>query len=114
MSVRKKGRRKITVNEISYVWYVKPDNDSPFHILNIISEDKSFIISCPLKTNTPYVISKGTAFQNKQTNGCWKRYLLPFHIPERITPGFISKVILWATQDEQAVEVAWNKNKIPV
>ena len=114
MSVRTKGRRKIIVNEKSYVWYVKLDDDSPFHILNIISEDKKFIISCPLKTNTPYVISKGLVFQDKQTDGHWERYMLPFHIPEIITPKFISEVILWATQGEQAVKIAWNISDVPV
>lgn len=114
MSVRTKGRRKIIVNEKSYVWYVKLDDDSPFHILNIISEDKKFIISCPLKAKVPYVISKGLVFQNKQSDGHWERYLLPFRIPEIITPQFISKVILWATQGEQAVKIVWNRSNIPV
>ena len=114
MSVSTKGRRKIIVNEKVYVWYVKPDDDSPFHILNIISEDKKLIISCPLKIKTPYVISKGSMFQDKQTAGYWERYLLPFSIPEIITPQFISEVILWATQGEQTVKVAWNTINIPV
>ena len=114
MSVRKKGRRKIIVNKESYVWYIKLDDESPFHILNIISEDKKLIISCPLKTNTSYVISKGLVFQGKQTDGCWIRYLLPICIPEIITPQFISEVILWATQGERAVKIVWDMNNFPV
>ncbi|MBD5470448.1 MAG: hypothetical protein HDR19_04885 [Lachnospiraceae bacterium] len=114
MGVSTKRRRKIIVNEKSYVWYIKPDDDNPYNILNIISEDKKFIILCPLKTNTSYIISKGLVFQNKQTRGCWERYLLPFCIPEMITPQFITKVILWSTQGEQAVKVAWNIYNIPV
>lgn len=114
MSVGKKGRRKIIVNKESYVWYIKLDDESSYHILNIISEDKKIIISCPLKTNTPYVISKGRVFQGKHTEGCWNRYLLPFCIPEIITPHFISEVIQWATQGKQAVKVIWDMSDFPV
>ena len=53
-------------------------------------------------------------FQDKQTAGYWERYLLSFCIPEIITPQFISEVILWATQGEQAVKVVWNTINIPV
>lgn len=78
MGVRTKGRRKITVNGEKYMWYVALDCDSPYHILTIISEDKKLIITCPLKTEISYIISKGTTFQGKKTDGCWERYLLPF------------------------------------
>ncbi len=53
-------------------------------------------------------------FQGKQTDGYWNRYLLPFCIPETITPQFISEVILWATQGKQAVKVVWDMSNIPV
>ena len=33
MGVRTKGRRKISVDEREYVWYVKEDYDSPYMIL---------------------------------------------------------------------------------
>lgn len=114
MGIRTKGRRKIVVNEKNYVWYVKLDDESPYHILNIISEDKKLIISCPIQNNTPYVISKGLMFQDKYADGCWKRYLLPFCIPQIITPQFVSEVIQWTTQGEQAVKVVWDGINIPV
>ncbi len=114
MSVRTKGRRKIIVNEKKYVWYVKLDSESPYHVLNIISEDKKLIISCPLETNTPYVISKGMVFQGKPTDGYWGRYLLPFCVPQIITPQFVADVIRWATQGKQAIKVVWNKMNVPV
>lgn len=114
MGVKTKGKRKIIVADKTYRWNVILDNDSPCHILNIISEDKSTILSCPLKTETPYIISKGNVFQNHKTNGLWNRYLLPFHIPEIITPKFVSTVILWATQGPKAIETKWNGKDIPV
>lgn len=72
------------------------------------------ILSCPLKTKTSYIISKGNIFQNHQTNGLWNRYLLPLNIPEIITPKFVSDVILWATQSEEVVEAKWNGKDIPI
>ena len=79
-----------------------------------VSEDKALIISCPLKTNTLYIISKGNMFQNKRTNGIWNRYLLPFNVPEIITPKFVSDVILWATQNDKAKETKWDGKSVPV
>lgn len=115
MGIAKKGRRKITVSDKRYVWYVELDNDSPFHILNIVSEDKALIISCPLKTETQYIISKGNMFQNKRTDGIWHRYLLPFNVPDIITPKFVSDVILLATQSEKNnKETKWNEKDVPV
>ena len=114
MGVAKKSRRKIAVSDKRYVWWVELDYDSPYHILNIVSEDKALIISCPVKTDIPYIISKGNMFQNIRTNGIWNRYLLPFNVPEIITPKFVSDVILWATQSEKAKETKWDGKGIPI
>lgn len=111
MGVAKKGRRKITVFNKSYVWYVEADY---YIILNIVSDDKTLIISCPLKTETAYIISKGNMFQNKKTNGIWSRYLLPFNVPEIITPKFVSDIIFFATHSDKAEEIKWNGNDVPV
>jgi hypothetical protein len=105
MSVREKGRRKIIVGDKAYIWYVALDCDSTYNVLNIISEDKYLILSCPLQTEVEYVISKGRMFQNRETDGCWNRYLLPFHIPNAISPKFVEQVIEWSTQHTDAVLV---------
>lgn len=110
MSVSAKGRRKIIVGEKAYIWYVAPDDDSPCNVLNIISDDKYLILSCPLGNKTAYVISNGRTFQAKKTNGLWNRYLLPFDVPESVTPGFVEKVILWATRGTDAVPVSRNED----
>lgn len=114
MGVGKRSRRKICVENKKYVWYVSKDCDSPYDILNIISEDKSLIVSCPLKTETAYLISKGLTFQNQETSGVWNRYLLPFLIPEIITPVFVAKIISWATKDANATLIEWNGIDVPV
>ncbi len=114
MGVRKKGRRKISVGGKEYIWYVETDYDSPYHILNIVSGDKQLILACPIDAKTPYLISKGKVFQNKNTSGCWNRYLLPFDIPESVTPSFVSKVIEWAMHDVNTEIVKWNGKNIPI
>ena len=111
MSIRTKGRRRITVKDILYIWYIAPDDDSPCDLLNIASDDKYLILSCPLGTDTPYVISKGRSFQSQKTNGCWNRYPLPFDLPEIITPKFVEKLILWATQKQGEQSVCNNQKR---
>ena len=103
MGVRKTGRRKITVDEKEYIWYVALDDESDHYLLNIVSEDKSCVLACPLKTETPYLISKGRLFKTEKSDGIWKRYRLPFDIPEIITPAFAAKVISWAANEGEAV-----------
>ena len=103
MGVRTKGRRMITVDDREYIWYVSPDDESAYDLLNIVSEDKSYVLTCPLKTEIPYLISKGKLFQDEKTDGRWNRFELPFDIPETITPAFVAKVIAWATQKGEAV-----------
>lgn len=114
MGVRKKGRRKIVCENEKYVWYVDLDYDSPYYILNIISEDKHLIISCPLNMKIPYIISKGRLFQNVKPNGHWNRYRLPFDIPVIVTPKFVSELICWATKGVDAIRIEWDGKDILV
>lgn len=114
MAIRKKDRRKICIYDKEYIWYIKEDYDSPYYVLNIASDDKQLILSCPIDTEISYLISKGKIFQNKATNGKWNRYLLPFKIPKTITPSFVSKVIDWAIQDVITETIECNGKSIPV
>ena len=114
MVVKAKGRRRIVVKDKNYVWYVKIDCDSPYYILNVISEDKLLIVSCPIGTRTNYIISKGSIFQNRDTNGQWNRYLLPFSVPNTITSKFVADVIYWSIQGDNAEKIEWNGKGVPV
>lgn len=78
------------------------------------SSTEHLILACPIDSETPYIISKGKVFQNKNTNGIWNRYLLPFDIPEIVTPSFVAKVITWAIQDISTESIVWNGNSIPI
>ena len=106
MSIRRKGRRRIIVGGRRYTWYVAPDDDSPLLMLQIVSEDKYLILTCPLRTDPVYVISKGRCFQARPSNGLWNRYMLPFALPDAITPEFVAKLIVWATRHPAAIPVA--------
>ncbi len=107
MAVRTKGRRRITVDNKLYVWCVALDFDSSYYVCNIVSEDKSVVISCPLETEIPYAIFKGSQPH-------WKRFALPFDVPDIITPSFVSRVILWAEQDCAKSELEWNGTNVPI
>ncbi|MBR3825373.1 MAG: hypothetical protein IKJ39_09260 [Lachnospiraceae bacterium] len=109
MAVCKKGRRKINVDNREYIWYVNLDDDSPYHMLHILSEDKALILACPIEAEVAYVISKGKVFQNKRTTGIWNRYLLPFSVPEAIVPSFVAQVIVWATKETGAESIDINR-----
>ncbi|MBD5384604.1 MAG: hypothetical protein HDR72_06360 [Ruminococcaceae bacterium] len=118
--VRAKGRRKISVLGRNYVWYVisgEYDCDywervssnnwgTPF--LHIISEDKRLILTIPLNAPTPYAVSKGREFQGKSTSGCWARYIMPFELPESITPRFVAEVIEWAVSGDGAIKTEYS------
>lgn len=119
--VRAKGRRKISVLGGNYVWYVisgEYDCDywervssnnwgTPF--LHIISEDKRLILTIPLNAPTPYAVSKGREFQGKPTSGCWERYIMPFELPESVTPRFVAEIIDWAVSGDGAVKTEYNE-----
>ena len=114
MSVQKKNRRKINVENVQYVWYIAPDEDGPYNILHIISEDKSIILAVPLETEDHYIISKGRLFQKKKTSGTWERYLLPMKMENEITPALVSSIIMWAVNGSEAVPVNWDGRSYPV
>jgi hypothetical protein len=61
MSVLKK-RRTITVENVKYIWYVCQDEESPYNLLRIFSEDKSIALTVPLGTEKDYIISKGRLY----------------------------------------------------
>ena len=118
--VKTKGRRKIAVQGRCYVWYVLSgdcdrdywervsSNDWGTPFLHIISEDKRLILTIPLNSPTPYTVSKGREFQGKPTSGCWERYIMPFELPESVTPRFVAEIIEWAVSGDGAVKTEYS------
>lgn len=43
MSINKKGKRKITVEDMPYLWYVKEDDDSAGMVLTVLWNDKIYL-----------------------------------------------------------------------
>lgn len=116
MAVAKKRRRIIIVNGIRYVWYVGEDDDLFLLHLNIISEKKDFIVSCPLKWHNRdnpimpdhrYIIVKGREFKGTSLPGPWRRYLVPEWDDARITPSLVAAIISWCRTPGPVAEIDW-------
>lgn len=107
MSVRSKGKRRIIVEGQTYLWNVALDDESDYYLLNIVSDDKTLVLSCPLKAKIPYLISKGRVFQTKEMQGKWgwKRFALPFEVPDTITPKFVEQLVIWSTHDMHSLQI---------
>lgn len=113
MGVLKKHRRIITVNGEKFLWYVINSdrdywmrvelNDWETAFLHIVSEDKALVLTVPISTPKPYVVSKGRIFQGKPTSGRWERYYLPFELPKIITPKTVAEIIEWAVNDGSSI-----------
>ena len=82
MGVRKKGRRVIKYKEHEYVWWVEPYGDDSYKLyLNIISEDKSVILS--------YRVGDGS-------------FVIPLMI---VTPKDVAQIVEWAVDGSNAVRL---------
>ncbi len=114
MAVSLKNKRRIMVEGKKYVWSVGIDYDSPYFLCNIAACDKSIILSIPLKTNVCYIINKGPYFQDKEIGGIWKRYEIPFAIPDTITPSIISQIIHWVTEGRDAKLIEYDGYDVPL
>ena len=114
MGINKRYRRKINIDGVPFVWNVALDDDSSYTLLNIVSEDKSIILSVPLGTERSYIISKGRIFQGKKTRGHWERYILPIRIKDEITPAIVSSVIRWSITGNDAESLNWETESFPV
>lgn len=109
MAISRKYKRNILCDGKKYVWCVYPDEDFEDRlVLNIVSEDKQYILACPIANPFNYVISKGCKFQGKTESGIWKRYLYPQEIPDIITPKVISEIVRWAVSGDTANEISYN------
>jgi hypothetical protein len=112
MAIRKKKRRKITVNKRPFTWWVSEDQDSPDIVLRIFSEDKKFIVSYQL--NQPdtqrFLIVLGKEFPGLSNAGSgWIRVKCPkWETDSTITPAIVRHVIKWCLFTERPlVQVNW-------
>lgn len=66
--------------------------------LHISSEDKRLVLVLPLKSDVPYIVSKGREFHGNRALPALGE--LPFPLPEIVTPRFVAAVIEWANSGE--------------
>lgn len=112
MAVRKKKRRKITVNKRSFTWWVSEDQDSPDIVLRIFSDDKKFIISYQLNQPEaqPFLIVLGKEFPGLVNAGSgWTRVRCPkWESDSVVTPATVRQVIKWCLYEERSlIQVNW-------
>ena len=105
MGVSRKGRRTLRYKDTEFIWWVGPEEDDCDKIyLNIVSEDKSIILSYRVGDGSFVVISKGRIFQGYKTSGNWEIYGIPFKDPLMIvTPGDVKRIVEWAVDGRGAV-----------
>ena len=119
MSISKRGRRKITVNDRLYVWFITdreelglyrlPDNTLLllYHLLHIISDDKKFHVTYAMGQHDlpepylPHLCVIGREFPHLLKAGayvatpCWDDY--------NVTPRFVREIILWCLDENKSV-----------
>jgi hypothetical protein len=119
MGVRKQGRRKLRVGGRLYVWYVKPDADSPDNVLHVISDDKQFLVHYHLNQRTVarHIIVLGRDFERTPGNGgTWRRFRCPEWTSQDgvITPATVRKLIEWCCSSEPIMEVDFSGQAVPL
>ena len=112
MAVRKRGRRRIVVNNRLFLWWVQEDNDSPNLVLYVVSQDKQFLVQYYLgyPEETCHLIVIGKEFGGlTDIGGIWRRFRCPqWEASGAITPSSVRSLILWSLSMEEArIEVDW-------
>jgi hypothetical protein len=112
MAIRKKKRRKITVNKRRFTWWVSDDSDSPDMILRIFSEDKKFIVSYHLDQPDAqrFLIVLGKEFPGLVNAGSvWMRVRCPkWETDSIITPAHVRRLIKWCLfEDRPLIQINW-------
>ena len=110
MAISKKGKRKLTVKNREFYWYMKLTDDWMYSYntpqLHVLSNDKKFLISYqPGQQNeNPFLIIKGKEFMGlKDAGGSWIRVKTPKWNDEQITPGFVATLIDWCYSEDKEI-----------
>jgi hypothetical protein len=115
MAVRKKGRRKLTVGDRRFVWYVGLGRDAPVDVLLVISEDKHLIVWYQLGRADPTLLVKGRDFAGvPYADGCPRRFECPrWETGGAITPAAVRRLVDWCySPTKVVVEVDWRGKRI--
>ena len=111
MGVRKSGRRRIEVAGRLFVWFVREDSDSPDLVLQVICEDKHFLVDYHLaRPDEPFLTVVGGEFPGvSEFGGSWRRFRCPrWEADGKVTPRDVRRLIEWClSTDKVLVEVNW-------
>jgi hypothetical protein len=112
MAIRKKHRRKLTLNNRQFVWYVSDDYDSADMVLHVVSEDKKFIVNYHLEQpdSHRFLIVLGKEFPGfSDAGGRWIRVKCPkWEVDSIVTPSAVRHLIEWCLFEErELVRVNW-------
>ena len=105
MAVKTKGRRKITVGNRQFVWYMGDDDDSCDHVLHVVSHDKAFNVNYHLEqpAETRHLAVLGREFPGlPDAGGNWMRVRCPrWEEGGALTPGGVRRLIDWCLSTER-------------
>jgi hypothetical protein len=96
MAVSRKGRRKIAVEGVEYVWWIAPADYFGGNALNIVGETNHLHLVYQLGGSVLSVL--GRRFRGHElTSGCHRHFRCPpVGSPDEIAPGDVAALIRWA------------------
>lgn len=101
MGVATKGRRRITVGDRQYLWYVAHNDDGPGMVLHVISPDKRFNVKYEIDqpAGEEYIAIRGRRFVGAETGSCVRRFLCPPFATDAATPRAVRRLIEWCLDE---------------
>ncbi len=119
MGISTKNRRKLTIDDRCYVWYVIEDCDSSNYVLHVLSDDKQFIVHYHLKQHDDarHLTVLGAEFRRAiGTGGVWRRFRCPKWDVENdvVTPRNVRNLIDWCQSSGDVIEVDYAGKALPL
>ena len=109
MSISKKNKRKVSIDDRLFYWWVRQDRDGPYTLLSILSEDRCFYIVYALgqasSYHTPVLEVRGKEFPGLPNAGRGvKRVQTPQWDDDiAITPAFVRQLIHWSLDEKREI-----------
>lgn len=111
------------VSDREFLWYVAEDIDNfpltvdgDLHALNILSEDKQFIVRYHLNqmdSERRHITVIGAEFGKSRKAGRWRRFLCPdWCLEGAITPSIVREVIEWCLDSNSRIAVDYTGAQI--
>jgi hypothetical protein len=117
MTISRKGRRRIVIDDREFLWYVAEDVDNGgVPTLTIVSTDRRVFLRYALLQSDElrHVVVVGPVFRGVETEGTWRRFRSPqFGTMETIAPSDVRALVEWAlAPDPWPQEVDWTGRPI--